>query len=89
VAYDDDAPAFLTAVPGMSTAPRWYNEATAAKMHAAVQRIVEAALRRAQEILEANRALLEQTATKLMEKETLGPAELEPLARRLALGRVA
>jgi cell division protease FtsH len=89
VAYDAETSPFLTPQPGMMQQPRWYSEATAAKMDAAILRIIDAAFGRARAILEANRPLLESTAHKLLERETLGPAELEPLARRVALGKAA
>ena len=89
VAYTDGESAFLTPVPGMIPAPRWYSEATAARMDAAILRIVDGALGRAQRILEANRPLLDATALKLLERETLGPDELEPLGRRVAMSAAA
>ncbi|MGZ5909044.1 MAG: ATP-dependent zinc metalloprotease FtsH [Reyranella sp.] len=89
VAYDAETSPFLTPQPGMMPQPRWYSEATAAKMDSAILRIIEAAFGRARAILEANRPLLESTAQKLLERETLGPGELEPLARRVALSKVA
>ncbi len=83
VAYDTEASPFLTPSPGVLPQPRWFSEATAAKMDAAILRIVDAALARARAILEANRALLDSTAQKLLERETLGAGELEPLSRRV------
>ncbi|MFI5000672.1 MAG: ATP-dependent zinc metalloprotease FtsH [Reyranellales bacterium] len=89
VAYEGEASPFLTPTAGAFPQPRWYSEATAAKIDAAVLSIIDAALNRARVILEANRALLDQTAQKLLERETLGPADLEPLARRVALSEAA
>ncbi len=89
VAYDAEPSPFLAASPGMPSQPRWYSEATTAKMDAAILGIVEAAFGRARTILETNRHLLESTANKLLERETLGPSELEPLAQRVAIGKAA
>jgi cell division protease FtsH len=82
VSYDSESSTFLTPVPGMIAAPPWYSDATAAKIDSAILRIVDAASKRAREILELNRSLLESTALKLLERETLGPEELEPLVPR-------
>jgi cell division protease FtsH len=89
VSYDSESSTFLTQVPGMMAAPPWYSDATAAKIDSAILRIVDAALKRAREILEINRSLLETTALKLLERETLGPEELEPLARRVTMSKAA
>ena len=89
VAYDAETSPFLTPQTGMMPQPRWYSEATAAKMDAAILGIIDAAFGRARAILEANQPLLESTAHKLLERETLGSNELEPLARRVAMSKVA
>jgi cell division protease FtsH len=89
VSYDSESSTFLTPVPGMIAAPPWYSDATAAKIDSAILRIVDAASKRAREILELNRSLLESTALKLLERETLGPEELEPLARRVTMSKAA
>jgi cell division protease FtsH len=88
VSYESETAPMLTPVPGMM-APRGYSEATAARIDAAVQRIVGAALDRACTILGANGTLLDSTAEKLLERETLGAADLEPLVRHFAVSRAA
>jgi len=52
-------------------------------MDDAVLHIVDGCLERARAILEVNRALLDETARKLLESETLGEDYLEPLKRRV------
>jgi len=89
VAYDAETSPFLTPQAGMMPQARWYSEATAAKMDAAILRIIEVAFGRARAILEANQPLLESTAHKLLEQEALGSNELESLARRVAMSKAA
>jgi cell division protease FtsH len=62
---------------------RLYAEETAREIDLTVRTLVEAQFRRARSILEANRALVEESARVLLSKETLTGAELEAL-----LGRV-
>ncbi len=62
---------------------RLYAEETAREIDLTVRALVEAQFRRAREILETNRALVEESARTLLAKETLAGAELEAL-----LGRV-
>ena len=88
VAYDAETTPLLSPVQAMP-APRWYSEATAARIDTAVHRIIDAALDRARSILGAHAALLDETVEKLLEHETLGPADLEPLARHGALPKAA
>jgi cell division protease FtsH len=89
VAYDGEPSPFLTPVPGMPSAGHWYSDATAAKMDAAILDIINACLERARTILEANRPLLDETARKLLESETLGEEYLAPLARRIVMKKAA
>jgi cell division protease FtsH len=88
VAYENEVAPMLAPVSAPPL-PRWYSEATAARIDAAVQRIVGAALDRARTILGAHAALLDTTAEKLLERETLGPAELESLVRHFAIAKAA
>jgi cell division protease FtsH len=83
VAYDNEPSALLTPVPGMPAGPRWYSDATATRMDAAVLRLIEESLERAKTVLERNRELLYATAGKLLEQETLNEGWLGPLARRV------
>ncbi len=89
VAYGDEPSSFLTPVPGMSPPARWYSDATAAKMDAAILRIINDCLERATAILQANRGLLEETARKLLESETLGEDYLERVGRRIVMRQAA
>ncbi|HUL05452.1 MAG TPA: ATP-dependent zinc metalloprotease FtsH [Candidatus Acidoferrum sp.] len=59
---------------------RKYSEATAREIDTAVREIVQQAFDKAVGILRSKRAVLERTAQKLLEKETLGEAELKTLA---------
>jgi cell division protease FtsH len=86
VVYDGEPSSFLTPVPGAPSAGRWYSEATAARIDAAILGIIDDCLERAKAILQTNRTLLEATAQKLLEDETLDEAYLGPLARRVIAG---
>ena len=56
--------------------PRSYSEKTAGEIDVAVRTLVENAFKAATEILQRNRQLLDETAQKLMQKETLTAEEL-------------
>jgi cell division protease FtsH len=58
---------------------RKYSEETAREIDCAVRQIVHEAFEKAAGILRSKRAILERTAQKLLEKETLGEAELKAL----------
>ncbi len=58
---------------------RKYSEETAREIDCAVREIVQEAFEKAAGILRGKRAILERTAQKLLEKETLGEAELKAL----------
>jgi cell division protease FtsH len=82
VAYDEERPSLL----GVPTAtPREFSEDTAREIDIAVREIVQRAFERAVEILSRERAVLERGAKLLLEKETLGEAELAEL--RAAIGK--
>jgi cell division protease FtsH len=82
VAYDEERPSLL-GVP--SATPREFSEDTAREIDIAVREIVQRAFERAVEILNRERAVLERGAKLLLEKETLGEAELAEL--RAAIGK--
>jgi cell division protease FtsH len=84
VAYDAERSAFLTPVPGMLSGERRFSEETAREIDLAVRRITDHGLARATAILERNRAILERTARRLLEVETLDQAALKALADGLA-----
>jgi cell division protease FtsH len=83
VAYESETSPFIAPVAGLAAAPRWYSEATAGRVDAAVLRLIEKGLERARAILQDNRNLLDATAQSLLERETLGEEWLVPLAKRV------
>src|SRR5229473_2997406 len=80
VAYDRDPHALLTG-SDLPSPPheRDYAEKTAATVDAEVRAIVEKAFQRALDLLKERRAVLDRTAQRLLEKETLEEAELTQL----------
>jgi cell division protease FtsH len=62
---------------------RDYAEETAAAIDHEVRSVVGRVFHRAQAILKARRAILDRAAAKLLEKETLEPADLEVLVREM------
>jgi len=58
-----------------------YSEETAREVDLAVKRLIDEAYGRAKSILTARRALLDEGARLLLEKETLTPEDFPPLAR--------
>ena len=87
VAYESDPSPFL----GPPVQPQWhphsYSEQTAAKIDAAVRKIVDDAFQRAVSLLRLNRELLAEGANALLSRETLGSSELEAFKLRLAARR--
>ncbi len=77
VAYDRDPRTFLTG-PNLPSPPheREYAEKTAATVDEEVRANVEKAFQRALELLRERRAVLDRTARRLLETETLEEAEL-------------
>ena len=80
VAYDRDPRTFLTG-PDLPPPPRDrdYAEKTAATVDEEVRAIVEKAFQRALDLLRERRAVLDRTARRLLETETLEEAELAQL----------
>jgi cell division protease FtsH len=75
VAYEEPSATFLGGPPPFGMERR-YSEETAREIDCAVRDIVSAAFKRAIDILTQRRAVLEQGAAALLEKETLIEAEL-------------
>ncbi len=77
VAYERDPRSYLTG-PDLPMPPheREYAEATAATVDAEVRAILDRTFQRAVDILKARRDVLERSARRLLEKETLDEAEL-------------
>ncbi|SLN54890.1 ATP-dependent zinc metalloprotease FtsH [Oceanibacterium hippocampi] len=82
-AYESEAAPFLTPVPGMVGPSRHYSEATAREIDVAVRELVEGALATARAVLRRNRAVLDETAARLLARETLSADDLEPFRARL------
>jgi cell division protease FtsH len=80
VAFETDTPAFL-GQPGVMSRPM-YGADTADRIDDAIRELVQAAFDRAMRVLEANRELLEETAHKLLERETLEGPELDGVLAR-------
>jgi cell division protease FtsH len=83
VTFDNEPVGLLG--PGMpNMARRDYSNETAREIDGAIRRIVDQAFTRARGILERNRAVLEEGARVLLEKETLTEAELPGLFARVS-----
>jgi cell division protease FtsH len=76
----EEAPQNFLGTPGPSYGQeRKYSEETAREIDTAVRDIVGQAFDKAMGILRSKRAILERTAQKLLEKETLTEADLKVL----------
>ncbi len=83
VALEPEAGSFLVGqVPAWR--PRSYSDETAAAIDHAVKGLIDAAYRKAREILERNRSILEDSARELLARETLGAQDLARLTERLS-----
>ena len=82
VTYMPDRPLFLGQTPIMENVGREYSEPTAREIDTAVRALVDAAFDTATAILGDHRAALEETAAKLLEKETLTEDELPSIPRQ-------
>jgi cell division protease FtsH len=82
VSYEGERPSFL-GVPQLP-APRDYSEETAREIDCAVREIVSSAFGKSENILRSHRAVLEDGARKLLEKETLGEEQLAEYQKRMA-----
>jgi cell division protease FtsH len=82
VSYEEERSPFLGGTLPQSR--REYSEATAREIDVAVREIVEAVYQKAKAILVREHATLERWAERLLEKETLGDAELAELRRTVA-----
>ena len=78
VAYDRDPRTFLTG-PDLPQHDRDYAEQTAAAIDEEVRTIVQSAMDRAVAILRQKRDVLERSARRLLEKETLEEKDLREL----------
>jgi cell division protease FtsH len=78
VVYDQERSAFL-ATDGLTAPPKQYAEQTAREIDLAARQLVETALQKSLKILTERRSALERGAQLLLQKETLGDAELKEL----------
>jgi len=83
MAYEDERRVFLPGAPPLS-AERAYSEYTACEIDCAVREALQRAFDRAAGVLASAREILERGARLLLEKETLGEAELGKLREALA-----
>jgi cell division protease FtsH len=82
VTYESEPNGYL----GGPGARRLYSEETAREIDVAVREMVEAAFQRARAILARNRALLDESARALLERETLAGADLAAVLGRVVAG---
>jgi cell division protease FtsH len=83
VSYEGEPSRYLPGAAALVPAPRWYSDATAAHIDAAVKAIVEAAFAEATGILSAHRVLLDELAKSLLAHETLSGEALAEATRRV------
>jgi cell division protease FtsH len=85
VAYEEERRSFLgnDMQPPIQQTVRKYSEETARKIDRAVRDLVRKAFDRAREILQSNRALLDESANRLLEQETLDEGDLKAFATRI------
>jgi len=83
VTYESEAAPFLSAAGGAEWQPRRYGEATADAIDTAVRNLIEAAFKKAVEILTANRDLLDRSAKELLTKETFSTEDLKKVSSEL------
>jgi cell division protease FtsH len=76
VTYVEEQPLFLGGASIQRPQTRSYSEKTASQIDEAVRKLVQDAFDQATAILKRNRKILDQTAKKLLEKETLSAEEL-------------
>ncbi|WP_374500020.1 ATP-dependent zinc metalloprotease FtsH [Zoogloea sp.] len=81
VVYEEDRPNFLGQAAG--SPERNYSEQTAREIDCAVRKIVSDAFGRTVSLLEARRAILEETAADLLARETLDEPDLKDIAARV------
>ena len=83
VAYEPERPGFLSAGPETGLEPRRYAEETAAAIDSAVRGLIEEVSRRAEAILQRNRAVLDKATQLLLSQETLQGLELDDIAKNV------
>ena len=73
----------------MMTARKDYSEATSRELDLAIRKMLDEAFERAKAILESHRADLDAGSKMLLERETITPAEFQPIGRRQAVDAAA
>ena len=66
-----------------------YSEKTAEQIDAEIKKLADEAAKRAEDVLKANKAVLDKLAEELLKHETLEEAELEPILKSAKLPAVA
>jgi cell division protease FtsH len=85
VAYEPERPVFLN-IPGAGLRQRDFSEETAREIDCAVREIIKRAFDAAMAIMTEKRAVLEQGAELLLQKETLIETDLDALKQASARG---
>ncbi|CTQ47253.1 ATP-dependent zinc metalloprotease FtsH [Roseibium aggregatum] len=83
VSYDSDRPGFLGNADQAALLNRRYSEATAERMDTAVKTVIDRIFGNTVKILDNNKELLETTAAKLLERETLEEADLLEVSKQI------
>ena len=83
VSYDNERPGFLGTGDQSAWLNRRHSEATAERMDVAVKAIIDDIFARTVALLEANRALLEETSRDLLDRETLDEPDLRAIAEQV------
>ena len=83
VSYDNERPGFLGTGDQSAWLNRRHSEATAERMDVAVKAIIDDIFARTVALLEANRALLEETSRDLLDRETLDEPDLRAIAEKV------
>jgi cell division protease FtsH len=86
VAYEPESAPLLGVPAGADWHPRRYGEGTAGAIDTAVRELIDAAFKKAVEILTVNRALLDQEAKELLARETFSAEDLQKIAAKLSPG---
>ena len=71
------------------TAGKPYSEKTAEQIDAEIKKLSDEAAKRAEDVLKANKAVLDKLAEELLKHETLEEAELEPILKPAKLPTIA
>jgi cell division protease FtsH len=78
--YEDQANPYLGGVGRANPQPHVYSQETAAEIDAAMRSLITKSFDRATDILSRNRSILDETAAKLLEQETLSDDEMPTIA---------